>query len=138
MELALKLDQAPRRFGTDQNLSHTEIHLVEMVGNNEGASVTDIASLTGVTKGAISQNMKRLEKKGIILKKIDPDNLSRNMIELTAKGKTAFWAHRDWHESMDGGFSEYLNKLPSQDTALIVDFLSRVENFLVRRLAALE
>ena len=51
MDLAHRLDQAPKRFGTDQNMTHTEIHLVEMIGNNEGASVTEISTLIGVTKG---------------------------------------------------------------------------------------
>jgi len=137
MDLAHRLDQMPKRFGTDQNLSHTEIHLIEMIGNNEGASVTDISTLIGVTKGAVSQNLKRLEKKGVIIKKTDPDNLSRTLVELTAKGKTAYWAHQDWHETMDGGFQEYLQNLGSEDARTILDFLCRVEDFLVRRVASL-
>ncbi len=138
MDLAHRLDQAPKQFGTDQSMSHTEIHLIEMIGNNEGSSVTDISTLMGVTKGAVSQTLKRLEKKGFTIKKTDPDNLSRNLVELTAKGKTAYWAHRDWHETMDGGFREYLQNLDPEQAAVILDFLCRIENFLTRRVASLE
>lgn len=138
MDLANRLDQEPKRFGTDQNMTHTEIHLVEMIGNHEGASVTEISTLIGVTKGAVSQNLKRLEKKGLVVKKTDPDNLSRNLIELTSKGKTAFWAHRDWHETMDGGFMNYLQNLEPEESRIILEFVCRVEDFLTRRLASLE
>lgn len=64
MALALKLDQMPKQFGTGRDLSHTEIHLIEIIGDNKDLGVTDIARLIGVTKGAVSQTLKRLEKKG--------------------------------------------------------------------------
>ncbi len=132
--LALKLEKMPHKFGTEQNLSHSEIHLIEIIGDNEGLSVTDISRLIGVTKGAVSQNLKRLEKKGLTDKTPDPDNLSRTLVSLTSKGKTAYWAHRHWHDTMDGGFRQYLQTLDSGDVRIIVDFLSRMEDFLIRRI----
>lgn len=135
MALALKLDKTPKAFGTGQALSHAEIHLVEIVGDNPELSVTQIADLIGVTKGAVSQNLKRLEKKGLSTKTQDPENLSRALVTLTAKGQAAYWAHKHWHESMDGGFSRYLEGLTEEETAVIVGFLCRVEDFLSRRLA---
>jgi len=134
MDLALKLEKMPKTFGTGQNLSNSEIHLVEIIGDNPELGVTDIAALIGVTKGAISQNLKRLEKKGLSTKTQDPANLSRAIVSLTAKGKTAYWAHKHWHETMDGGFSRYLNSLEDKDMAVILDFLTRMEDFLARRL----
>ncbi len=134
MDLALKLEKMPKTFGTGQNLSNSEIHLVEIIGDNPELGVTDIAALIGVTKGAISQNLKRLEKKGLSTKTQDPANLSRAIVSLTAKGKTAYWAHKHWHETMDGGFSRYLNSLEDKDMAVILDFLTRMEDFLTRRL----
>jgi len=134
MELAQKLDKMPKAFGTGQDLTHSEIHLIEIVGDNPGLSVTDIATLIGVTKGAISQNLKRLEAKGLSSKSQDPKNLSRTIVALSAKGKTAYWAHKHWHETMDGGFSRYLAGIEKRDMQVILDFLTRVENFLIRRL----
>ena len=138
MALALKLDRTPKKFGTDHDLSHSEIHLIEIIGDNQGLSVTDIATLLGITKGAVSQSLKRLEKKGLTDKIPDPVNLSRSLVELTAKGKTAYWAHRHWHETMDGGFRDYLTTMPKEDVRVIVDFLDRVEAFLVRRVESPE
>lgn len=138
MTLALKLDQAPKRFGTNHDLSHSEIHLVEIIGDNQGLSVTDISRLLGITKGAVSQSLKRLEKKGLTRKEPDPDNLSRSLVSLTDQGRAAYWAHRQWHETMDGGFREYLTTLSGSETRTIVYFLTRVEDFLTRRLTSPE
>ncbi|MDD9301678.1 MAG: MarR family transcriptional regulator [Desulfobacter sp.] len=138
MELALELEKKPRKFGTDKDLSHSEIHLIEIIGDHEGLSVTEISKLIGVTKGAISQSLKRLEKKGLTAKSTDPDNLSRVLVDLTAKGKTAHWAHKDWHENMDGGFNRYLEALDMEKTKFILEFLTRTEDFLHRRLNASE
>jgi DNA-binding MarR family transcriptional regulator len=132
MALSLKLEQTPKKFGTDEYLSHREIHLIELIGNDETLSVTDIAELTGVTKGAISQNLKKLENKGLSLKITDPANLSRSIVQLSAKGKVAFETHHQWHKTMDGGFAEYFKQLSKSETAIIVDFMGKFENFLER------
>lgn len=138
MALAIKLDRTPKKFGTDGNLSHAEIHLVEIIGDNKGMGVSDIARLIGITKGAVSQSLKRLEKKGITNKQTDPENLSRVIVGLTSKGNISYWAHKHWHEKMDGGFSVYLEKLSENDVSTILDFLSNMEDFLKLRLESPE
>ncbi len=138
MDLAKELEMTPRTFGTDSSLSHAEIHMIEIIGDNENSSVTDIAALLGITKGAVSQALKRLEAKEITLKKTDPENLSRSIVELTAKGNTAYWAHKHWHEKLDGGFSKYFNELEDDKADVIIDFLGRVQDFLYRRVHSSE
>jgi DNA-binding MarR family transcriptional regulator len=107
MKLYEDLEKTPRKFGTDMPLTSSEIHLLELIGDNEGLSVTDIARLQGVTKGAISQNLKRLKAKGFTVSQPDSKNIFRSLILLTNKGKIAYYAHKHWHETMDGGFQEY-------------------------------
>lgn len=138
MRLAVELDRSPKKFGTGELLSHAEIHLIEIIGDHEGLSVTDIGNCLGITKGAVSQSLKKLEHKGYSVKKTDPDNLSRSIVSLTAKGQTAYWAHKHWHETMDGGFSHYLESLNDDELRVIMNFLTRTEDFLVRRLKSLE
>ncbi len=138
MRLAVQLDRSPKQFGTDELLSHSEIHLIEIIGDHEGLSVTDIGNCLGITKGAVSQSLKKLEHKGYSAKKTDPDNLSRSIVSLTAKGQTAYWAHKHWHETMDGGFSHYLKSLTDDELRVIMNFLTRTEDFLVRRLKSLD
>ena len=138
MQLAKSFDRAPRRFGTDDLLPHSEIHLIEIIGDNKGLSVTEIAGCLNITKGAVSQTLKKLESKGYTIKKPHPENLSRAVVSLTAKGQTAFWAHKDWHEQMDGGFARYLKELDKDDLRIIAEFLEKIETFLTRRLESIK
>lgn len=135
VKLAIALEQAPRPFGTDELLTSTEIHLVEVIGDhNETLGVTDLAGRLGVTKGAVSQTLKKLEKKALTTKSPDPENSSRSIVSLTTKGKTAFYAHRHWHETMDGGIEAYFSNLDQDRIDFIMEFLGKVELFLKRTL----
>lgn len=136
VKLTQEMDKAPRKFGTDELLSHSEIHLIEIIGDNSNLSVTDIARSFGVTKGAVSQILKRLEQKGYTEKKPDPDNLSRSIVFLTSKGHTSYYAHKHWHEKMDGGFSKYLGEMSQGEFDTIYNFLCKVEDLLKRRIEA--
>jgi DNA-binding MarR family transcriptional regulator len=133
LKLSMRLEKTPRRFGTDALLTSTEIHLVEIIGDyGETLSVTDLAGVLDVTKGAVSQTLKKLENKGLTIKHSDPENSSRSIAGLTAKGKTAFYAHQHWHETMDGGFKEYFNRLNQDRIEFLVEFLEKFEVFLKR------
>lgn len=136
VKLADRFEKLPRRFGTEELLTSSEIHLVEVIGDNtESYSVTDLAGILGVTKGAVSQNLKRLEKKGLTMKQTDPKNRSRAIVGLTSKGKAAYYAHQHWHETLDGGFKEYYLQLDKDKIDFLLEFLDRLELFM-RRVAA--
>jgi len=134
LRLAQKMEKVQKSFGTGEMMSHSEIHLLEIIGDTKGLSVTDISRHLGITKGAVSQSLKRLDKKGFTTKETDPENLSRSIVSLTSKGQTAYWSHKHWHEKMDGGFLKYLDELDDESFEIIVDFLGKIETFLKLRL----
>jgi DNA-binding MarR family transcriptional regulator len=128
-----QLELKPRKFGTDNDLSASEIHLTEVVGQNEGLSVTDLARRLAITKGAVSQTLKKLEAKELVVKEVDPANTSRITVSLSTKGKVAYYSHLQWHEAMDGGFREYFVNLPEDRILFMEEFLSLLEQFLEKR-----
>ena len=116
----------------DLKLYPSEIHLLDVIDRQPEIHATDIAARLGVTKGAVSQHLKKLEKKGLTMKEEDPENLSRSIVRLTSKGKAAHYAHKHWHETMDGGFKEYTTNLEEEKIAFLLEFITRVEDFLSR------
>jgi DNA-binding MarR family transcriptional regulator len=134
VKLSLELEKIPRNFGTGENLSSNEIRLIEVIGENESLSVTDLAKLQGITKGAVSQSLKRMEKRGLTTKEGDPGNSSRSLVLLTNKGKTAYFAHKHWHETMDGGFKAYFENLEQDKIDFLDEFLSKMETFYKQRI----
>ena len=130
VKLAGEAEKSPRTFGTEFPMTSSEIHLIELIGDNEASlSVTDLAKIIGVTKGAVSQTLKKLESKGFIIKETDPSNLSRITVALTSRGKTAYYSHRDWHETMDGGFKEFFNNLSDDELSFLYETLDKIEIF---------
>ena len=133
VKLYAELENKPRSFGTEELLTGTEIHLIETIGEKqESLSVTDLAGIMGVTKGAVSQNLKRLEQKSLTYKEEDPQNASRSIVKLTSKGKAAFYSHMHWHEVLDGEYLRYLEALGEEKVEFLLEFMLNAEKLLSR------
>ena len=128
-----ELEKEPHQYGTGMLLQHAEMYLVEILGQNEGMSVTRVAGIMQITKGAVSQTLKKLEQKGLVQKFADPANASRTLLYLSGEGKRVLKAHQKWHRKVDGGFTEYLDSLEGAEVLVIRDFLNRYEFFLDNR-----
>lgn len=119
-------DRKARNFGTDTVLHLSEIHLIECVGDHGGLCVSEIACARGVTKGAVSQTLKRLESKHFVRKSPDPANRSRTVVSLTEKGKTAYAEHRRYHERLAALVARSLEEDTPDERKAVSAFLDRL------------
>lgn len=122
-----ELDRKTRHYGTDQLLYEAEIHMVKSIKENEGIHVTGLADMLGVTKGAVSQIIGKLERKGMIVKDTDPRNLSRLILRLTAKGETAYLHHEKLHQQFDGLFNSALENASEENKAFLKNFFNSLD-----------
>jgi DNA-binding MarR family transcriptional regulator len=67
-----------RDYGTGDLLSPAEIHLLQAIGRNPGKKITDLATYTGVTKGAVSQMANKLAARNLVVKYSAPGNEKRS------------------------------------------------------------
>lgn len=125
-EAIVHSNKKARQFGTDVDIFRSEIHIIYLVGENEGLHISDIARKFGVTKGAISQLVKKLEKKDLVWKQRDPSNQTRLLVHLTDKGWIAFRAHNEYHEKHDKEMYAYLEGASEADLALLRGFVKQV------------
>ncbi len=125
-----ELESRPWHFGTAETLYRSEMFLLELIGDREGIGVTESAEQLGITKGAVSQTLKKLDAKGLVEKRPDPDNTLKACLYLTNKGKSAFYAHKHWHETMDGGFRDYFRGLSQEQFEFLDEFLDQLDAFL--------
>jgi len=105
------IDRKPYDFGVGTKLYPAEIHMVTTVDMLGGASVTELAREFNITKGAVSQQVGKLVKKGLLEKASDPYNGSRVIVTTTGLGKTASDNHLEFHRDHDRMFLEYLGSL---------------------------
>lgn len=122
-----EIDGKTRFYGTDQPLYGAEIHMIKSIRENEGIHVTGLADMLGVTKGAVSQIIMKLERKGMIVKDTDPRNLSRLVLKLTPKGETAYLHHEELHRQFDELFHAALKNASEENKAFLKDFLNALD-----------
>lgn len=129
---AYTLEKKPVDIGHGVLLYPSEFHLIEAVGKNPAENLTSIASHLGVTKGAISQMVKKLEKKGLVEKVRIPGNKKDILLELTDFGKEAFEWHRSLHKSMESGIREELEKMSDAEIEVFLKVYGHLEGMLDR------
>ena len=111
----------------DVTLYPSEVHLMLIIKNKIDTNATEIAKQLGLTKGAISQTISRLEKKGIIVKTKDPYNKNELTLSLTNFGKKAYKLCESTKASFIKAYDGYLAKLDSKEKEVILRFLQHME-----------
>ena len=111
-------------------VNETDLHCVNIIENSGGLSAGELASLSGLTAGAVTGVIDRLERAGFVRRVSDASDRRRVMAEVTA----AFYgrANRiwgplaaDWHRVLAARFTV-------QELKRITDFLTAA-NDLSRR-----
>lgn len=125
-----EIDKKTRYYGTDVPLFPSEIHMINKIKQNEGIHVTGLANILNVTKGAVSQTIMKLEKKGLIQKEKDLYNQSRLVLKLTAKGETAYQNHEKFHEKIEVMLNEIVKDAPKKKVKFFKDVLITLEERL--------
>lgn len=127
LQLALALvdlDQKTRYYGTDVPIFYSEIHIIMAIAEHPGIHVGGLAEILGVTKGAVSEILKKLEKKDLIIKEIDNLNLSRYSLNLTEKGKKAHKNHMYYHSVLNNMVKAELQNASTPELEFLSTFLS--------------
>jgi len=123
----------PRKYGLDEMLYPAEIHMIMLIGNNKSSGVMALAKKAGITKGAVSQMVKRLENKGLIKKSVHPNNAKMIVLNLTNKGNVAYYYHKRLHEKMDKALYEFMDGLTSPKIKVLEDFFALFEEGIDKR-----
>ncbi|WP_179952718.1 MarR family winged helix-turn-helix transcriptional regulator [Cohnella abietis] len=102
-----RLERQPHHFGNAGPLTPSEIHTIEAIGSEGRVLMSELAARLGITKGAVTQLITRLEAKELILRSPHPSDSRGTLISLTEKGREANAAHDEVH-------LQFYNQLRSQ------------------------
>ena len=121
-----ELERQCSKFGTDVDIHLAEIHTIMAIHNNEGIHVGGLAELLGVTKGSVSELLRRLERKGLAYKAKDPLKMTRLNVFLTEKGKIASSHHLGFHAQLDELVDKAMGSRSTEEVKSIVSFLNEI------------
>jgi DNA-binding MarR family transcriptional regulator len=121
-----ELDKKTRNYGTDVPIFFSEIHIISAIAEHPGIHVSGLAELQGITKGSVSEIIQKLEKKALVKKEADEDNLSKLSLRLTEKGRKAHKGHMRYHAMLDKLVETELQFATEDDIRLLSNFFSSV------------
>ena len=128
-----KLERQCRNFGTDVEIHLAEIQMIMTIHNAQGIHVNGLAEKLGITKGSVSEMLRKLERKGLVRKEKDPLKMTRLNIYLTDKGLLAHQNHICFHQKLDNlvleAAAEHSPEMLGSFTSLLNDILMRLAAF---------
>lgn len=127
-----RFDKVSLDYGIEEKLFPIEIHTIDAIGRYPGISVTKLAGLTGVTKGAVSQKIGLLEKKDLVRKTRNPENDKEIQLKLTQRGWQAFKGHQEFHQEMFQDIVDEMRDLTIQQLGLYGELMDKIEIHLNR------
>lgn len=92
-ELALAYQSFERYSAPDikaLGLTHTQFDIIATLGNQPPITCKQLGEKTLVTKGTLTGVLERLEMKGILERKLNPEDARSQMIGLTQAGQELF------------------------------------------------
>lgn len=121
-----ELEKNPIYFGTDELLYPSEIHTIDAIGDQYD-TVTEISKKFGITKGAVSQVIEKLHRKGYVHKVRNKAYSKEILLSLTEKGVTAYQAHKKLHQTMDVGMVQLIGGYSDEYLLTFQDMLIQLE-----------
>lgn len=113
----------------DLKLYPSEIHLLDVIDRETGINATEIAARLGVTKGAVSQTLTRLEKKGVVSRAKTSNHKNEVTVSFTQLGNEAFENHRQTRALIAERFAGYMADVSAKEQKVIHKFLNKLQDF---------
>jgi len=125
------ISRKPVDYGTGDLLYFTEIHTISVVGKNREVNMTRLAEMMGVTKGAISQTVKKLVNKNLILK-TNITNRKEVNLKLSDKGQMAYMGQKSFQKEIFTFAETLYNRGTPEQRELVRSLISRQATCLIR------
>ena len=108
----------------------SEIHLLLIIREKSATNATKMADELGVTKGAVSQTLTRLEKKGVLKKTKDPYKKNELTLSFTSFGTAAYKHYSSHAARILKKHNYYLKRFTDKEKKTIQRFLTEAEKIL--------
>ena len=122
------IGRKPKDYGTGDLLYFTELHTITVVAKNKEINMTKLAEIMGVTKGAISQTIRKLLSKNLILKS-NITNRKEINLKLSKKGLIVFKSQESFQKEIFTFAGSLYEKANPEDRELVKRlFLAIIDN----------
>lgn len=124
------LDKIPAGHGAKNGLYHSERHMLDMIAKQPELNITEHAESMGVTKGAISQVVTKLETKGFIKRFKKGGNDKAVYLELTKQGRAMVESRKQINDETLLPFYKELQKHTDDHIDFLIEMFRWIDRFL--------
>lgn len=111
-----------RAAATRLGLAVTDMQVIDILDSTGPATAGQLADLTGLTTGAITRILNRLEEARLVRRERDPND-GRKVIVRLEKGKDEMYKVRSILDSIGKVWDEVASRYDDEQTAFLVEFL---------------
>ncbi len=115
------------RFGKSYNLTLNEWRIMMVLSENPGTSISEICRRSGLHIMNVSRGIKGLERSGRVLKKVDPEDRRRSILDLSEEGMAVFLeiapSGLDWADTVCAALDEGETKLFDSMLTKMIDHI---------------
>ena len=122
---SLELSKKSYEYCPGVSLYPNEIHTVEYIAESSTTNMTDIANRMGITKGAVTKMVAKLEEQGLLVRYKYRPSQKEIYVHLTELGVRAYEGHKAYHAVMRQQLSSSFDGLDRDHQQTILDFLER-------------
>ena len=130
------INRKPKDYGTGDLLYFTEIHTIAMVGKNREINMTKLADMMGVTRGAISQTIRKLTGKNLIIKS-NTNNRKEYNLRLSERGLKVLKGQESFQKEIFAFAGTLYERAGANDVELVKRLFAAIAENMQQRIKEL-
>lgn len=119
----------PREYYPGESMYMRETHVVMEIGERGINNVGELSERLGITKGAVSQYLKKLEDKGFVNRIQDGTDKRQFSVELTSKGRELYKIHNNYDKEQYAKVCPLFSEFTAQELDLVFRFDQKFKQF---------
>ncbi|HHS7744265.1 TPA: MarR family winged helix-turn-helix transcriptional regulator [Streptococcus pneumoniae] len=122
-----QLKKNQHKSGVDKSVTLNDVHLIVAIGKNQPLNLVKLSELLEVSRSAITQSVRRLIQKNLVVFDFDPNNGKNKYLRLSEKGIEIFKIHKEQQAYIEKSIFSVLNNYSEVELKTVVKLMDDIE-----------
>lgn len=123
-----QLKKNQHKISIDKSITLNEVHLIVVIGKNQPLNLVKLSELLKVSRSAITQSVRRLIQKDLVVFDFAPNNGKNKYLRLSEKGIEVFKIHKEQQAYIEESVFSVLNNYSEEELQTVVKLMDDIEN----------
>ena len=122
-----QLKKNQHKISIDKSITLNEVHLIVVIGKNQPLNLVKLSELLKVSRSAITQSVRRLIQKNLVVFDFAPNNGKNKYLRLSEKGIEVFKIHKEQQAYIEKSIFSVLNNYSEVELKTVVKLMDDIE-----------